>query len=231
VLAEAFDRFGPIVRQTYGLTEASQPILLMPPGALGGVDPATRLTRLGAAGRPALGVEVRLVDPAGAEVAPGEIGEIVVRGDVVTPGYWNDPAATAELLRDGWLHTGDLAWRDPDGFVHISGRAKDVIISGGFNVYAREVERVLETHPGVREAAVVGVPDAEWGESIVAFVVLERAGVATGEELIRHCQARLGGYKKPRAVHAVADLPRNVQGKVVKRELRAEALRRRGRTA
>jgi long-chain acyl-CoA synthetase len=228
-LAEAFDRFGPIVRQTYGLTEASQPILLMPPTALVDADPATRRARLGAAGRPALGVEVRLVDATGGEVPRGDVGEIVIRGDVVTPGYWNDPEATADVLRDGWLHTGDLAWQDGDGFIHISGRAKDVIISGGFNVYAREVERALETHPGVREAAVVGVPDAEWGETIVAFVVLERPGTIESEELIRQCQARLGSYKKPRVVHEVSELPRNVQGKVVKRELREEAVRRSGR--
>ncbi len=225
-LAEAFDRFGPVVRQTYGLTEASQPILLMPATALTDVDPAARQRRLGAAGRPALGVEVRLVDPTGVEVAPGAVGEIVIRGDVVTPGYWNDPLATAEVLRNGWLHTGDLAWRDEAGFVHISGRAKDVVITGGFNVYAREVERALDGHPGVRETAVVGVPDPEWGEAIVAFVVLERQATVSREELIRFCQASIGSYKKPRVIHFIAELPRNVQGKVVKGELREEAVRR-----
>lgn len=225
VMGEALDRFGPIVRQTYGLTEASQPILLMPPSALRTPDPHTRQRRLASSGRPALGVEVRIVDGDGAELAPGKVGEIVIRGDVVTPGYWNDPAATAEVLRDGWLHTGDLASRDEDGFVYVTDRAKDMIISGGFNVYSREVERVLETHPAVREVAVVGVPDREWGESIVAFVVLHSSTEFRVDELMRHCQERIASYKKPRAVHVVSELPRNVQGKVRKPDLREEAIR------
>jgi len=226
VMGEALDHFGPIVRQTYGLTEASQPILLMPPSALLTPDPHTRERRLASSGRPALGVEVRIVDGDGAELVPGKVGEIVIRGDVVTPGYWNDPAATAEVLRDGWLHTGDLASRDEDGFVYVADRAKDMIISGGFNVYSREVERALEAHPAVREAAVVGVPDREWGESIVAFVVLHSSTEMRIDELIRHCQERIASYKKPRAVHVVSELPRNVQGKVRKPDLREEAIRR-----
>jgi acyl-CoA synthetase (AMP-forming)/AMP-acid ligase II len=228
MLAQALDRFGPIVRQTYGLTEASQPILLMPPTALTQVEPAVRARRLASAGRPALGVDVRVVGERGRETAPGEVGEIVVRGDVVTPGYWNDPQATAEVLRDGWLHTGDLAWRDEEGFVYIIDRAKDMIITGGFNVYSREVERALETHPAVREAAVVGVPDAEWGESIVAFVRLKPDVRVAADELVEHCQGRIASYKKPRRVHLLEDFPRNVQGKVVKRALREEALRQGG---
>ena len=226
-MGKALDRFGPIVRQTYGLTEASQPILIMPPAVLNTVDLDVRERRLASSGRPALGVEVRIVDGDGVEVPPGKVGEIVIRGDVVTPGYWNDVGATAELLRDGWLHTGDLAGRDEEGFVYISDRAKDMIISGGFNVYSREVERALETHPAVREAAVVGVPDREWGESIVAFVALSPAADVSVDELVRHCQERIASYKKPRAVHILAELPRNVQGKVRKPELREEAIRRR----
>ena len=228
VLNRAFERFGPIVRQTYGLTEASQPILLMPASALTGLDPESRRRRLGSAGRPALGVEVRLVDPQGREAATGDVGEIVIRGDVVTPGYWRDPDATAEVLRDGWLYTGDIARRDEAGFVYVVDRAKDMIISGGFNVYPREVERVLETHPAVRDAAVIGVADAEWGEKIMAFVVLKPAMTATADDLVEHCQGLIGGYKKPRVVRFVDQLPRNLQGKIMKGELRAEAGRRGG---
>jgi acyl-CoA synthetase (AMP-forming)/AMP-acid ligase II len=225
VLGEALDRFGPIVRQTYGLTEASQPILVLPPSALRTDDRDLRERRLASSGRPALGVEVRIVDGAGVEVGPGVVGEIVIRGDVVTPGYWHDPAATAEVLRDGWLRTGDLASRDDDGYVYVTDRAKDMIITGGFNVYSREVERALEAHPAVREAAVVGVPDREWGEAVVAFVVLHAGATVERAELIGHCQERIAGYKKPRALHMVTELPRNVQGKVRKPDLREEAIR------
>jgi acyl-CoA synthetase (AMP-forming)/AMP-acid ligase II len=229
-MAEALDRFGPIVRQTYGLTEASQPILLMPPPALQGLDPATRAVRLQSSGRPALGVEIRIVDHEGVDVPRGEIGEIVLRGDVVTPGYWNDPVATAEAFRDGWLRTGDLARMDQDGFVYVVDRVREMIISGGFNIYSREVERVLEAHPAVKEAAVVGVPDPEWGERVEAFVVLRTHGAATSSDLIRHCQESIGSYKKPRAMWFVDELPRNVQGKIIKRDLRvlAEARGREG---
>jgi len=229
-LAEALDRFGPIVRQTYGLTEASQPILLMPPSALQGIDPATRAARLQSSGRPALGVEVRIVDQQGVDVPRGEIGEIVLRGDVVTPGYWRDPAATEEAFRDGWLRTGDLARMDQDGFVYVVDRVREMIISGGFNIYSREIERILEAHPGVKEAAVVGVPDPEWGERVEAFVVLRSKWAVSASDLIRHCQESVGGYKKPRALWFVDELPRNVQGKIIKRDLRvlAEA---RGREA
>jgi acyl-CoA synthetase (AMP-forming)/AMP-acid ligase II len=228
-MAEALDRFGPVVRQTYGLTEASQPILLMPPGALQGVDPETRARRLQASGRPALGVEVRIVDHQGDDVPRGDIGEIVLRGDVVTPGYWNDPVATDEAFRGGWLRTGDLARMDEDGFVYVVGRAKEMIITGGFNVYSREVERVLDSHPAVKESAVIGVSDSEWGERVEAFVVLQTGRAATSAELIGHCQQSLGGYKKPRAVWFVAELPRNVQGKILKRELRVMAQARAGK--
>jgi acyl-CoA synthetase (AMP-forming)/AMP-acid ligase II len=222
-MGEALDRFGPIVRQTYGLTEASQPILLMPAAALQGLDAPTRARRLQSSGRPALGVEVSIVDAEGRDVPRGEIGEIVLRGDVVTPGYWNDPVATEEAFHDGWLRTGDLARTDDDGFVYVVGRAKEMIISGGFNIYAREVERVLESHAAVKETAVVGVPDLEWGERVVAFVVLRPGEVVTAPELIGLCQESLGSYKKPRAVWFVDELPRNIQGKVLKRELRAQA--------
>jgi acyl-CoA synthetase (AMP-forming)/AMP-acid ligase II len=222
-MAEAIDRFGPIVRQTYGLTEASQPILLMPPSALQGLDPAIRMMRLQSSGRPALGVQVRIVDHEGVDVPRGEIGEIVLRGDVVTPGYWNDPAATEEAFRDGWLKTGDLARMDQDGFVYVVDRVREMIISGGFNIYSREVERGLESHPAVKETAVVGVSDPEWGERVEAFVVLRSKGAATASELVHHCQEFLGSYKKPRAIWFVDELPRNVQGKIIKRDLRAQA--------
>jgi long-chain acyl-CoA synthetase len=150
-------------------------------------------------------------------VPDGGDGEVLVRGDVVMRGYWDNPEATAVTLAKGWLHTGDIGHFDA-GYLHLTDRAKDVIITGGSNVYPREVEEVLLTHPAVREAAVVGVPDPEWGESVRAFVV------ATGDpapgELIQHCRNRLASFKKPREVILVTKLPKNAAGKILKRELR-----------
>ncbi|MBW0089667.1 AMP-binding protein [Pseudonocardia sp. KRD-184] len=208
-LRAAVDVLGPVVTQMYGQGEAPMTITVMP------ADEA--LTRPGSCGRPFHGVEVRIVDAEGELLPEGADGEVLVRGDVVMRGYWDDPAATAAALSDGWLRTGDIGHLDA-GYLHLTDRAKDVIITGGSNVYPREVEEVLLTHPGVREAAVVGVPDPEWGESIRAFVVA--VGEPTADELIAHCRDRLASFKKPREVVFVAELPKNATGKILKRELR-----------
>jgi long-chain acyl-CoA synthetase len=184
-------------------------------------DASKRWQRLGAAGQPALGVEVRLADDNGLTVAPGAEGELLIRGDIVMPGYWKDPEATREVLDTaGWLHTGDVARQDEEGYVFIVGRKKDMIISGGFNIYPREVERVIESHPGVQEVAVIGVPDAIWGEAVKAVVVPRAGAVFTAEEIIALCTQHIASYKKPRSVDMVTDLPKNFQGKILKRELR-----------
>jgi acyl-CoA synthetase (AMP-forming)/AMP-acid ligase II len=220
-LREAIGVFGNILRQNYGLSEATQPVLYLSPDDLPLDDAATLERRLASAGRPALGVEVRLADEGGREVPTGEEGELWIRGDIVMKGYWHDPEATREVLDTaGWLHTGDVARRDGDGFVTIVGREKEMIISGGFNIYPREVEQVIEGHPAVQEVAVIGVPDPVWGESVKAVVVARPGFSVTAEEIIALCSQQIASYKKPRSVDLVSELPKNFQGKVMKRELR-----------
>ena len=213
-LRAAVGVLGPIVVQMYGQGEAPMTITVMPA--------SEALDHPGSCGRAFHGVEVRIADPDGEPVPDGADGEVLVRGDVVMRGYWDNPDATAATLANGWLHTGDIGHLDA-GYLHLTDRAKDVIITGGSNVYPREVEEVLLTHPAVREAAVVGVPDPEWGESVRAFVV--PAGDVTGGdpapgELIQYCRGRLASFKKPREVILVTELPKNAAGKILKRELR-----------
>ena len=165
---------------------------------------------------------LRIVDRQGREVARNVQGEITARSDVVMPGYWNRPEATAEALKDGWLHTGDIGYVDDDGYLFLTDRVKDMIISGGSNIYPREVEEVLLQHEAIDEACVIGIPDETWGESVKAVVVLKVGAVApTGEELIEFCRSRLASYKKPKSVDFVETLPKNAYGKVLKRELKA----------
>jgi long-chain acyl-CoA synthetase len=161
-------------------------------------------------------VEVRVVDERGVVLPDGETGEIVVRGDAVMAGYWGNPQATTNALRDGWLWTGDLGALDEDGFLTLKDRSKDVIISGGSNIYPREVEEVLLRHPGVRDVSVIGQTDAEWGEAVVAFVV----GDATPVELDALCMAHIARFKRPKHYRFVDALPKNNYGKVLKTELR-----------
>ena len=171
-------------------------------------------------GTPHSVVEVTIRDAAGAVLPAGEAGEICVRGDVVMSGYWNDPAATAGALRDGWLWTGDVGAFDEDGFLTLKDRSKDLIVSGGSNIYPREVEEALLAHPGVAEVSVVGKPDREWGEAVVAFVVARGAAPPTAE-LDSACLARIARFKRPKEYRFVDSLPKNNYGKVVKSELRA----------
>jgi acyl-CoA synthetase (AMP-forming)/AMP-acid ligase II len=184
-----------------------------------------QISHAAAAGRPVPGVDVRLLDDAGREVPAGEIGEIVVRcgppGQWLTMRcYWNRPEETRETLRDGWMHTGDMGRFDDEGFLYVVDRKKDMILSGGLNIYSKEVERALLAHPAVADAAVVGTPDPQFGEAVVAFVELKTGASATAEEIVEHCRALIAGYKKPKYVFFEA-LPRNAQGKALKTELRA----------
>jgi long-chain acyl-CoA synthetase len=173
-------------------------------------------------GKPIWGVEVRVVDMDGKELPPGEdhIGEIVVRGHNVMKGYYKKPEATAQAVRDGWFHTGDLAYRDEDGYFFVVDRLKDLVIRGGYNVYPREVEEVLYTHPAVAEAAVVGRRDDRLGEEVLAYVALKPGETAEPEEIVAHCRERLAAYKYPREVRLLAELPKGPTGKILKRELR-----------
>ena len=209
--------------QTYGLTETSPYLTISKPKAGFEDLPAEEAFRYRAStGRPLAGVELRVVDDEGREVPADRraVGEIVVRGPTVTPGYWRNPEATAEAFRGGWFHTGDLAVRDPEGYVDIVDRRKDVIITGGEKVYSVEVEAVLCGHPGVSEAAVVGIPDEAWGESVKAVVVRAPGSTVGERELIEHCRSRLAHFKAPRSVDFAEFLPRTGSGKVCKRELR-----------
>ncbi len=219
-LKEALAIFGPIFVQVFGLSETPHPIISMGKsdhagGEKGGLD-----ERLVSTGRPSLGVEVRLVAEDGQDAKVGEIGEIVVRGDNVMVGYWNNPEATAEAIKEGWFYTGDLAVASPDGYITIVDRMKDMIISGGYNVYPREIEEVLYTHGSVRECAVIGVPDPKWGEAVKAIVSLKEGAGTAPEELLEYCREWLAGYKKPQSVELMDDLPKSPNGKILKRELK-----------
>jgi long-chain acyl-CoA synthetase len=173
-------------------------------------------------GKPIWGVEVRVVDDEGAELPPGEehVGEIVIRGHNIMKGYYNKPEETAEAFRGGWFHTGDLAYRDKDGYLFIVDRKKDLIIRGGYNVYPREIEEVLYGNPAIAEAAVIGKPDEKLGEEVVAVVTLKDGADATPEDVIAYCKERMAAYKYPREVRIVDALPMGPTGKILKKELR-----------
>jgi len=201
----------------YGMTECGT-VLGMPVG-----DLAVVRAKAGSAGRPAPGVSVRLVAPDGRDVADGEIGELWLKGENITAGYWARPEASAEAFRDGWLKTGDAARRDPDGFYYLVDRWKDMFISGGENVYPAEVEAAILEMEGVSEVAVVGAPDERWGECGVAYVVPAPGARMSAEAVLAHCRTRLAGYKRPRCVEIEAALPRTGSGKVRKDVLRVRA--------
>ena len=153
-------------------------------------------------------------------MAEFKVGEIVIKGDQLLQGYWNRPEATEEAFKGGWFHTGDMAYRDAEGFFYIVDRKKDMIITGGENVYSREVEEVLYGHPSVSEAAVIGLPDAKWGERVVAVVTVRAGATVTEQEILALCRDRLAGFKTPKSVRFIDELPKNVSGKILKRELR-----------
>jgi acyl-CoA synthetase (AMP-forming)/AMP-acid ligase II len=178
------------------------------------------LRKLGSVGRPIAGVVARIVDEDGEEVRRGEVGELVYRGAQVMRGYWRRPEADAETFAGGWFHSGDLLREDEEGYLYVVDRKKDMIISGGENVYPAEVERVLAAHPSVADVAVIGVPHPRWVETPLAIVVPNHGIAPDAGALLAHCREHLAGYKKPSAVVFVAELPRNAAGKVLKRELR-----------
>jgi acyl-CoA synthetase (AMP-forming)/AMP-acid ligase II len=184
------------------------------------LKPEDAVRKMGSVGKPAINVEVRIVDDNGDDVPQGDVGEIVYRGPTVMAGYYRNPAATQEAFKGGWFHSGDLVRADQEGFIYVVDRKKDMIISGGENIYPNELERVFMQHPGVRDVAVIGVPHPKWVETPVA-VVVRREGVDVSEdELIAFCRQHLASYKKPSAVAFTDQLPRNAAGKVLKRDLR-----------
>lgn len=219
-LKAAVRKLGQVFVQLFGQAESPMTItyLRKEEHLLEGTEEQMR--RLTSAGIPRTDVEVKIVDEDDNDLPPEQMGEIVVRGEVVMKGYWRNPEATAEALRGGWLHTGDLGIMDDKGYVYILDRAKDMIISGGENIYSREIEDVILKHPAILEVAVIGVPDETWGEAIKALVVLKEGGAATAEDIINFCKDHLASYKKPKSVEFLESIPKNAYGKVLKRELR-----------
>jgi acyl-CoA synthetase (AMP-forming)/AMP-acid ligase II len=220
LLRRAIEAFGPIFSQVYGMSECLGVTTLKPfEHKLEGS--AREVRRLSSAGQASVGVELRVVDDNDNNVPSGEIGEILIKSAATMLGYWNNNIGTNEALRGGWLHTQDLGIIDEDGFLFILDRKKDMIISGGENIYSWEVEEALRHHPAVAEAAVIGVPDPQWGESVKACIVLKAGSSVSEEELIELCRSRLGSYKKPRSVDFTTALPRLASGKIDKKVLRA----------
>jgi acyl-CoA synthetase (AMP-forming)/AMP-acid ligase II len=209
--------------QTYGMTETSPYLTLsILKGHLLGKSPDEQLRIKSKTGREFIAVELKVVTDGGREVRRDEkeVGEIIVRGDTVTPGYWQLPEETARVIKNGWLYTGDMAVMDEEGYVTIVDRRKDMIVTGGENVYSTEVENTLYLHPAVLECAVVGVPDEKWGEAVQGIVVLKPAREATAEELIRFCKDRIARYKAPKSIDFVSILPKTGSGKIAKKKLR-----------
>jgi len=218
-LQHALAKLGPRLAQIYGQGESPMTITVLDKACHRDGAHPRHLARLASVGVPNSAVEVSVRDESGASLPAGEVGEVCVRGDVVMSGYWNDPEASARALRDGWLWTGDLGSFDADGFLALKDRSKDLIVSGGSNIYPREVEEVLLTHPAVAEASVVGAADSEWGERVVAFVVA-RGAQPPESELDALCLAHIARFKRPREYRFVEALPKNHYGKVLKTELR-----------
>ncbi len=220
----ALDRFGPRFAQIYGQGESPMTITVLTKHDIADRARPRWRERLGSAGRPFACLEVMVADNADEPLPVGETGEVLCRGDVVMPGYWRDPEASARTLRGGWLHTGDVGAFDAGGYLTLKDRSKDVVISGGSNIYPREIEEVLIKHPRVREVSVIGRPDREWGEVVVAYV----AGEASAAELDALCLAEIARFKRPKDYVFVAELPKNNYGKVLKIELRALDAKRGG---
>ncbi|MDI5930005.1 long-chain-fatty-acid--CoA ligase [Rhizobium leguminosarum] len=220
VLEDAMKKLGPVFIQSYGQGEAAACCAaLNKQDHICGDDPV-KIKRLSSVGREATGVIIRIVNEAGQELPTGEAGEIAIRSDLVMRGYWNKPEATAAAKVNGWLRTGDVGYLDDGGYLFLTDRVKDMIISGGSNIYPREIEEVLYTHPAIAEVAVIGLPDEKWGESVAAIVVLKAGANATQEELIGYTRQHIASYKKPKRVIFADALPKSSYGKVLKRELR-----------
>lgn len=221
LLKRGMARFGPIFGQGYGQSESGPDITILPEEdhrVIFGTETEQKI--LSSCGQPCLWVHARIVDDDGNDVEPFEVGEIIVESKSVMSGYWKKPALTSETIKGGWLHTGDMGYYDERGYLYIVDRKKDLIISGGENVYPREVEEILYRHPAVLEAAVIGLPDEKWIERVHALIVLKKDASISPEEIIQFCKERIAKYKAPRSVEFVDSLPKNPQGKVLKKELR-----------
>ncbi|MFM9926636.1 AMP-binding protein [Variovorax sp. H27-G14] len=220
-LEEALQKIGPVMAQLFGQTEAPMMISMMSPREHFNADGTVAVHRLSSAGRPGPLVQVGVMNGEGVLLPAAETGEIVVRGSLVMQGYYKDPRATEEASRHGWHHTGDIGYVDVDGFLYIVDRAKDMIISGGFNVYSAEVEQALMQHPDVQDSAVVGLPDEKWGERVVAVLQLHSGRQVDVDDIKAFVKARIGSVKAPKQIEVWLDLPRSKVGKVLKKDVRA----------
>jgi acyl-CoA synthetase (AMP-forming)/AMP-acid ligase II len=229
LLKRALQRFKCSFAQLYGQTESGPLTTILQPEdhVLEGSE--RQLQKLGSAGKPVISYEIRIVDEQGTDVPMGEVGEIIGRSEAMMKRYWKLPKESAKKLKDGWLHTGDLGKFDEDGYIYIVDRKNDMIISGGVNIYPREVEEVLYQHPSVFEASVIGVPDDYWGEAVKAIIVLKEGTTASEEGVIKFCGEHLAGYKKPKSVEFWKELPKSPQGKILKRAIRERYLKNTGK--
>ena len=223
-LEQALTAIGPVMAQLFGQSEAPMMISMLPPADHFRPDGSVARERLSSAGRPAPLVTVEIMASDGTLLAQGERGEIVVRSSLVMAGYYRNPEATAEASKHGWHHTGDIGYLDEDGFLFIVDRAKDMIITGGFNVYSAEVEQALMAHPAVRDCGVVGLPDEKWGERVVAVVQPQDGAAVSEQEIVAFVKERIGSVKAPKQVHVWPDLPRSTVGKVLKVDIRTRLL-------
>jgi acyl-CoA synthetase (AMP-forming)/AMP-acid ligase II len=223
LLRKGLEIFGPIFSQGYGQTESGPQIASLPRRAHQVLDkPLEEQKVLRSCGQPSLGVHVRIVDENNTDVEPGVVGEIIAQSNSIMVEYWHRPEETRETIVDGWLHTGDLGYYDENGFIYIVDRKKDMIVTGGENVYSREVEDVLYKHPAIAEAAVIGIPDPVWVERVHAVVALRADATASENEIIAFCKEHVASYKSPKSVEFLESLPKNPQGKIVKKEIRAK---------
>jgi acyl-CoA synthetase (AMP-forming)/AMP-acid ligase II len=213
--------FGHCICQCYGQTEAPMLLTWLDQKTVAAAAAGDHPERLRSCGRATYGVRLAIMDDEGRLLPPDETGEIVARGSLVTHGYHNLPEATAEIRKYGWHHTGDVGYRDADGFFYIVDRKKDMIITGGFNVFSAEVEAAIMSLPEVFECAVIGVPDEKWGEAVKAMIVLRQGQSLTEDAVLVHCRARLGGMKSPKSVEFIAEIPKTAAGKIDRKLLRA----------
>jgi long-chain acyl-CoA synthetase len=221
LLKKGMEVFGPIFSQGYGQTESGPQICSLSRQAHQVLEGSPEEKKvLQSCGQPSLGVHVRIIDKAGKDVDTGEVGEVIAQSDSIMVEYWQRPEETREALIDGWLHTGDLGYYDEKGFIYLVDRKKDMIVTGGENVYSREVEEVLYMHPAISEAAVIGIPDPLWVERVHALVVLRKDAVATEKSIIQFCKEHIASYKTPKSIEFKESLPKNPQGKILKKELK-----------
>jgi len=218
MMKQSIDRFGCGFVQMYGMTETSGTIVALPPEDH---DPEGN-DKMRSVGKPLQNVEVKIIDDDGNELSPREVGEIATRSPYNMKSYWNMPDATAATIdADGWLRTGDAGYFDEEGYLYIHDRVKDMIISGGENIYPAEVENAVYAHPKVADVAVIGVPDQKWGEAVKACVVVKEGESVSEVDIIAHARTHIAGYKCPKSVDFIPALPRNPSGKILRRELRA----------